>query len=117
MSLSNQPNHGAKIRKNENSRASLNESRERPHVAHTVETADGAAIAASAEFSERGGVTISSLKRILIPRWRDADYSPSARLIFTDRARGVGDAATWEAFPNRRCRYLGGISETRRGRG
>ena len=100
MSLSSQPKQGAKIRKNENSRASLNESRERLHVAHTVATADGAAIAASAEFSERQEITIASLKRSLMPRGRDTDYSPSVRLIFTDRARDIDDATTWEAFPN-----------------
>ena len=35
-----------------------------------------------------------------MPRGRDTDYSPYARLIFTDRARDLDDATTWEAFPN-----------------
>ena len=100
MSLSNQPKRGSKIRKRENSRAPLTESMGRIHVSHAAATADGAAIASSAEFSDRGEITIAFLKRSPMPRGRDTDYSPSVRLIFTDRARGLDDATTWEAFPN-----------------
>ena len=81
MSIPNQPKLGAKIRRRIFSRAALKESAEWIRVAHKVATSNGATFEASAEFRERGEITITSLKRTLIPRGRDTEYPPSSRLI------------------------------------
>ena len=99
MGLSDQPKHGAKIRKADAINPARPRDQERIRAVHTAATSSGAIISASAEFSERRDTTIDFLKRSILLSDGVTSYANSVRVIFTDRARDLDDEATWRAPP------------------
>ena len=83
--MTNQPKHGAKIRKSEGNHRPV-----RLHVAHTLANGTGASFGRSAEFSGSGGITLDSMASCLSVSNAEERPVGHARQIYPDRARDLG---------------------------
>ena len=95
MPMTNQPKHGAKMRKSEE--------KERPgrlHVAHTLTTATGATVGWPAEFSKSRKLTLGFIARRLDVSTSDVRPVEHVRILYSYKARGLDRVYSWRAMPN-----------------
>ena len=95
MSMTDQPKHGAKMRKSEGE--------ERPgrlHVAHTPTTATGDTVERSAEFGESRQLTLGFIDRSLDVSTSDVRPAEHVCILYSDRVRDLVHVDTLRASPN-----------------
>ena len=104
MSLMGQQKHGCEIRRIDGvgRRAAIDQKsgKTSAHVAHTLTTAGGATVAATAEYGECRTITIDFIRKSLWGELEGEKYLIQVGIIYTDRARDFDHGAYWSLIPN-----------------
>ena len=98
MGMTHSPKHGSPVRKYEGQSGLLGR-KDRLHVAHTLTTASGSAITASAAFSESREISLDVVKRGVSASDGIASYAGHVRVLYTDRPRDFDHEDTWGVLP------------------